>query len=46
MGLILVLMVMSGLPLWPDRALWGPYPSSLAGALLIVILILLLLRVV
>lgn len=40
--IILVLAVIGGLPAWPYSKEWGPYPSSVLGVILVVVLIYLL----
>ena len=37
---IVVLLLLGTLPTWPYSAGWGYYPSSLAGVVLVILLIL------
>lgn len=39
---ILILILIGALPSWPHAANWGPFPSSAAGIILIVLIVLLL----
>ncbi|RWG02583.1 DUF3309 family protein [Mesorhizobium sp.] len=40
---ILILLLVGAVPAWPYSAGWGPYPSSIIGLLLAILLILMLL---
>jgi len=40
--IILILILIGALPTWPHSAGWGYYPSSGAGLLVIILIILLL----
>jgi hypothetical protein len=42
--IILVLVLLGVAPLWPYSRSWGPYPSGLAGILLVLLLLFLFLR--
>lgn len=41
--IVLVLLLLGSVPTWPYSRDWGPWPSSLIGVLLVVLLIMLLL---
>jgi hypothetical protein len=43
---LLVLMLIGAFPAWPHSRNWGYYPSSGLGALLVVLVVLLLLRII
>ena len=40
---LLLLGAFGAAPVWPHSASWGPWPSSLAGTILVILVILLLL---
>ena len=44
--IVLILLIIGALPTWPYSAGWGYYPSGGAGALLIVLIVLLLVGVI
>jgi hypothetical protein len=39
--IVLALLILGALPTWPYSAGWGPYPASILGVVLIIIVILL-----
>jgi hypothetical protein len=41
--IVLVLLLIGALPTWPHSQGWGPYPSSLFTAMIVIVVILLLL---
>ena len=43
---LLVLMLIGAFPAWPHSRNWGYYPSSGLGALLVVLVVLLMLRII
>ncbi len=43
--ILLILLLIGAIPAWPYSRAWGPYPSGILGAVLVVVIILVLLRV-
>ena len=39
---VLILLLVGALPSWPYSTGWGPYPASIIGVLLVILLILML----
>lgn len=42
LAVVLILLVVGLLPSWPYSAGWGPAPASIAGVILLILIVLLL----
>jgi hypothetical protein len=44
--IVLILLLIGAIPSWPYSRSWGVYPSGILGAVLVIVIILVLMRVI